>query len=854
MPTLNDHTSTAKPWKLPLTPSAAGKTTVTLNTADTYVDQNIVIEETVAAGELSSVAGSKPVASASVKSGTSYFTTGSNTSAYKVTIAADAAATSASGTVSVTKAGWVDEGAPVTVTTPAATQATVDKYIIAGALGNASGGNVTATAGLADTTYLTEDSSLGYGPITATADASRTAVSVGVTTAGWIPTTASKTSAAADATQDSVTKYVKKGTVQNVAGNKPTSTAGFDTASTNTYFTTTDTTYPIVATSSTGATSKANVAPVKQDGWLKTTDTITVTTAANTGSTTKYLKPGKISASATTGVTYTDVSETKGFAIPSGGYLYIDKGWLPDDARISLAKLVPDGSNIQGAEDFLYKTKTAYDNDGALVTGAMDKATISASVTSATASANISSISPAYNSTSGKYDVTGSGTITGTANVSATTTTSGLAVNATDNGTSGKYAALGVTSATGSGAISGTASLSDVTLNKTTLGVSVTGSGTVTPIISNKTQAVTGKTQITAAPVKNTTTGIDKYYMAVETAAISKTAKATPTATAGYTDGTNHGGNTAVNVTAGAATSGIYYIPVASAEISAAGSIADVTATISNPAYQSSGDNAGKFKVSASGSTSGSTAATVSTSGYVEAGTTIDGSVEGGTISGDKYLDKIEVKATKGTDGAVKPVISEKTASAGTGKVQVSATPTTSASDVTKYYVAVNTAAITASTTVTPGVSKAGYGTTTSGQYASAGNVTVTRGASASDTTYIPLASGSHSIAGNGAATVTKASVTASVSGTGAANTGATYYGAASPLLTSKPATGAYIEIGGSGSGTQGSISIPVKCTSTAGYVEAGTETFSAQGNVGVDVTDSAKKYIKVYDGAYTIA
>lgn len=805
MPTMTGHSAT-EAWKLGLTPSAAGTKTYTLDTKDKYVDQNIEITETITAAELQSVAGNAPVATAGLAD-TTYLTTTST--GYAVTATADAAATSKTGVDAVKTAGWVPANGSVTVTTPAATQATTTKYIKAGELQDAAGGEVTATAGIAadSASYFTDSSDY---PVVITADASSADSTTGVKTAGWIPTTATATVSGQTATQATTTKYLKKAIFSG--GSSSASATGTGVALTASATQPTSGKYITV-------TGRGSIG-VSTPGWATAgrNPTSDPATAYYT------IAEATLNNSATNGKSYTEIdgASNSNVIIPSGGYLYINAGYI-DNTKISLATLVPNGATITetatGKSDMM-RGISAYDKDGKLIAGSMPDATLSAS-------GSVTGITPAYNSTAGSYDVA----ITGSA--SAKTDSTGYATADTTTGT---------------GDITSTA-----TLAKTTLGVSVTGAGTVTPVISNKAQTVSGKTQITAAPVK-ATTGIDKYYMAVNTAAISKTAKATPTATAGYTDGTNHGGNTAVDVTAGAATSGTYYIPVASGAISASGSITDATATISDPAYQSSGTNAGKFTLDASGTVSGTISASTSTSGYVEKDiTTGTGTLTDASISGTKVLDKIEVKATKEADGAVKPVISEKTASAGSGKVQVSATPTTSTSDVTKYYVAVNTAAITASTTVTPGVSKAGYGTTA--QFASAGNVTVTRGASASDTTYIPLASGGHTIAANGAATVTKASVTASVSGTGAANAGATYYGSATPLSATKPASGAYIEIGGSAaSSTAGSISIPIRCTATAGYVEAGTETFSAQGNVGVDVTDSGKQYIAVYNGSYTVS
>lgn len=54
--------------------------------------------------------------------------------------------------------------------------------------------------------------------------------------------------------------------------------------------------------------------------------------------------------------------------LESGGWLKLDAGYYAA-TRISLATLVPNGSNIQGHADYLLEGKTAYDNNGILVTG-----------------------------------------------------------------------------------------------------------------------------------------------------------------------------------------------------------------------------------------------------------------------------------------------------------------------------------------------------------------------------------------------------------------------------------------------------------------------------------------------------
>lgn len=62
---------------------------------------------------------------------------------------------------------------------------------------------------------------------------------------------------------------------------------------------------------------------------------------------------------------YSENTET---VVPSGGYLTLTAGYYAA-TKISLATLVPNGSNVAGHADYLLAGKTAYDNNGILVTG-----------------------------------------------------------------------------------------------------------------------------------------------------------------------------------------------------------------------------------------------------------------------------------------------------------------------------------------------------------------------------------------------------------------------------------------------------------------------------------------------------
>lgn len=90
-------------------------------------------------------------------------------------------------------------------------------------------------------------------------------------------------------------------------------------------------------------------------GWI-TTDSISAAQFANSG---------------TSGVSYVDISGTTDAPVlVAGDYLYINQGYV-DNLKISLAKLVPDGSDVKGHAEYILSGHSAYDNDGTLVAGSI---------------------------------------------------------------------------------------------------------------------------------------------------------------------------------------------------------------------------------------------------------------------------------------------------------------------------------------------------------------------------------------------------------------------------------------------------------------------------------------------------
>ena len=112
----------------------------------------------------------------------------------------------------------------------------------------------------------------------------------------------------------------------------------------------TETTTTVSGTTATRGTRTEGV------GWNDASETLDVATFTNT---------------AASGVTYVDISATTSAPVlVENDYLYIGKGYT-DAVKISLAKLVPDGTDIHGHDEYILTGHTARDDDGSLITGSM---------------------------------------------------------------------------------------------------------------------------------------------------------------------------------------------------------------------------------------------------------------------------------------------------------------------------------------------------------------------------------------------------------------------------------------------------------------------------------------------------
>lgn len=213
-------------------------------------------------------------------------------------------------------------------------------------------GEITTT----DTTYLTGTSENGY-KVTIKNDASVSEITVPISREGWIDNgTISKKDASGTNT---VTKdfYVKKGSA-SVVTNQSIPVSGSITNNNGTLTATLNGSKTINGSATAGWVTNVTGASVSASGsaTAKATDLDKNLVAGNivkgatifgvTGTEDNAVKASFANKEAS-GKTYTDISADAP-ALISGSYLYIHEGYVDGNKKISLAKLVPDGSNIKG--------------------------------------------------------------------------------------------------------------------------------------------------------------------------------------------------------------------------------------------------------------------------------------------------------------------------------------------------------------------------------------------------------------------------------------------------------------------------------------------------------------------------
>ena len=441
-------------WEIEFAPVAAGDKVITLSTANSFVDKNIEITVSTAAGALD-------VSTANVQGSSNVGILGSAQAAAPAS--GGYIKVEGSGTVEVATAGWLAEGVTETATAadvyypivnatfevdgpsvksvtegyvPAATTlGTIpngSQSITGGAMSTSSSSTALASNGLSNGTTedatkkiaLSDTKAANYYELETSGSAvvSRADVEKQVTSAGYFAEDSSAVQAIAG-TDHSVSNahakyYVAQSTLSasSVTSSDVQQTvtigAGYyheartvtiepmasatvapNVANTglSTYFTSgtssdndialtprysvTDAGYVAVQTNTAGTPEYYKI---KTTSVTETDTTVSGTTATRGTASwgTGWIESGSLGAatfanSATSGTTYVDISGTTDAPVlVAGDYLYINAGYV-DDLKISLAKLVPDGSDVKGHAEYILTGHSAYDNDGTLVAGSM---------------------------------------------------------------------------------------------------------------------------------------------------------------------------------------------------------------------------------------------------------------------------------------------------------------------------------------------------------------------------------------------------------------------------------------------------------------------------------------------------
>lgn len=379
-------------------------------------------------------------------------------------------------------------------------------------------GAISATVSTEDATY-TQAAETPYAVVIA-ADGHVNKTEVTVAQAGFADADDKITIAAADATQDTQTLYIKEGSLEVKTEGSVSATAeggivlGAASATAPAGYS--------IKVESTGSVGVANA------GWVDAEHNEAIDVSAD-----KYYAIAKMAVknAATSGVEY---EEVQGPALVSGDYLYIDAGYT-EPIKISLADLVPDAANVVGTDgksDLIYKDVTVYDKDGNLITGTMGDATLTP-ITAEKVEATISTVTVGAK-TGSTYAITGSGAISGDTSVAIATR------------------GLAETSLKQTGSIEGTAELNSTIAAGVLQAAPETADLTVTPVIKKETSSALSGNITTTLPA-------GKKYVAVSADAI----EAATTITASVkSEGYVKDETATTSVTAGSAASGSYYIEI----------------------------------------------------------------------------------------------------------------------------------------------------------------------------------------------------------------------------------------------------------------------------------------------------
>lgn len=523
------------------------------------------------------------------------------------------------------------------------------------------------------------------------------------------------------------------------------------------------------------ATTLSATKTVNTAGYLGSNTEITASgsTTAKTGSV--YYLPvtsGSLSPSES-GTDYTGWTEAE-VTVPSKGGLKIAEGYYPN-TYILLDTMLDGKSDTAGTAAKDIRTGyIAYNVDGEKLTGTMGPATFGINTTTLPAgSATITA--PAYNSSTGKFDISSSGTASGTITVTATSDPTGFI----DKDTVAK-------SETVSGSVSGSTAL-----NKIAGSVAISGTKTVTPTIAKQSISISGVTDAANGDATTTAPTSGVYVQVKSSAKTTNVTAAATISTEGYGTNANHGIAGSGNVAVGANASANTYIPIKTGSISSSGN-GSASITSITPSYNST---SGKFDVTGSASITGTSTTTVDTAGWISSGTSHS---IGGTASVNATLNKVSLTATKSSGNlTVAPFIVRTAKPSGDTWTDAASGAVVSTKPTSGVYVQVDAAAATNTVKIKPQVGTAGYGDTTNYGFTEwSGTV----GAAAAGTRYIPIT------------TTAGSAVKGSVS---AAKTG----DIAITLSSSQPSSGNYIAV----SGTEAKYNVTTAGWITSGNKSAGT-------------------------------
>ena len=414
-------------WEIAFAPEAAGTKKITLTTTNTFVNKNVEITVNTAAGALGSGSGSVE-ASSDISGFLGAGSSSAPVSGHYIKAEADA-------NVAVTTSGWVDAGTDVDVSIADVYYPISEgiQTIAGGGLSEgAKSSTITSDGSYNGSSYDTSDKvkfesaeAAGVYKIHSSGSAvvNRAAVTKQVTQHGYFPAdSTAQTAVSADSitvTNPTHNYYIKKSTLSSNSVTPSTTaqtvtigegyypsdrtvtvaamTAGVARSS---FANTGLATYFVAGTSSQNSISITPQHSITTAGYLaqtanpvdgttvyyriKTTNVEeTITTVSGTTATrgsaswdTGWITADNMGAAifantATSGKTYVDISSTSDAPVLiSGDYLYVNKGYV-DDLKISLARLVPDGSDVKGHSDYILTGHSAYDDDGILIAGSM---------------------------------------------------------------------------------------------------------------------------------------------------------------------------------------------------------------------------------------------------------------------------------------------------------------------------------------------------------------------------------------------------------------------------------------------------------------------------------------------------